>query len=244
MASTDSPTPETERPIYRYRLRYEKTGELAWIGHQDLMRLLDRLMRRGAIPVALSEGFSPRPRINLVQALGLGIAAHREVLEMELFEPLPPQTLLDRLNSRVPPGLRFLSAVVLPGRRAARASLVSYLFATDIPEDDREAVGLRMEELLSAATFVIERKRDRKVAPLDLRPLIHSLDWSEDGHVRMILRVTPQATARPEEVLAALGLEHLYATGSMIRLDLILEETSSSSAPSPAPHEALPTLAD
>lgn len=210
-------------------------GDLAWIGHQDLMRLLDRLFRRAELPVAFSEGFNPRPKVNLVQALGLGISAHREVMELELATYVPGTELLDRLNANVPPGLRFFEAEDAPGRRAARACSVTYLLHTELPEGTREAISLRMEDFLSSHTWPIERRRDQKVVKLDLRTLIHSIDWSEDGYVRMCLRVTPEATPRPEEVLAVLGLEHLDATGSLIRLDLTLEETSSSHGPTTDP---------
>lgn len=232
-ASPETPT-SASLPTFRYRLRYEKTGDLAWIGHQDLMRQLDRLFRRTELPVAYSEGFNPRPKVNLVQALGLGIEALREVMELELTDRLPGQELLDRLNSKVPPGLRFFEAEDAPGRRAARASAVRYLLHTELPEGTREAVALRMEELLASHTWPIERRRDQRVVKLDLRSLIHSLDWSEDGHVRMCLRVTPEATPRPEEVLAALGLEHVSKLGTLIRLDLILEEPPSTPGSTPA----------
>lgn len=191
------------------------------------MRLLDRLFRRAELPVACSEGFNPRPKVCLVQALGLGIEAFREVMELELVEFVPGEELLDRLNAKVPPGLKFHTVEEAPGRRAAQASAVTYLSTANIPDGSREAVSLRMEELLKASTWPIERRRNQKVASLDLRPLIHSLDWSEDGYVRMCLRVTPEATPRPEEVLAAIGLERLDTIGSLIRLDLILEEHAS-----------------
>jgi radical SAM-linked protein len=218
---------------FRYRLRYEKTGDLAWVGHQDLMHLLDRLFRRADLPVAFSEGFNPRPKVSLVQALGLGIEALREVMELELTRHVPGSELLERLNAKVPPGLSFRSVEDAPGRRAARAVAVTYLSTASIPDGTREAVSLRMEELLEADTWPIERHRNQKVVSLDLRPLIHSLDWSEDGYVRMCLRVTPEATLRPEEVLAALGLERIDTIGALIRLDLILEEHASSAGSAP-----------
>lgn len=209
--------------------------DLVWIGHQDLMKVLERLIRRASIPMAQSQGFNPRPRMNFVQALGLGIEAHQEVLEMELSENLPPDELMLRLNATSPPGLRFLSVSQPPSRKPAQARTLIYSFAVELQQERREATALAMEEFLNATQFIVERRRDDKVVSLDLRHLVNHLDWTEDGFVRMSLKVTPTATARPEEVLAAIGLKDLYSAGTLIRHELILEDSLKSSASAPTP---------
>lgn len=235
-ASTVTPaTPDSPALGYRYQLRFSKTMDLVWIGHQDLMKVLERLIRRASIPMAQSQGFNPRPRMNFVQALGLGIEAHQEVLEMELSENLPPDELLFRLNATSPPGLRFLSVSQPPSRKPAQARTLIYSFAVELQQERREATALAMEEFLNATQFIVERRRDDKVVSLDLRHLVNHLDWTEDGFVRVSLKVTPTATARPEEVLAAIGLKDLYATGTLIRHDLILEDSLKPAAPAPTP---------
>ena len=35
----------------RYRIRFAKTGLLRWIGHRDLQRLWERLLRRAELPL-------------------------------------------------------------------------------------------------------------------------------------------------------------------------------------------------
>jgi len=227
---------------FRYQIRFAKTMDLVWIGHQDLMRVMERLIRRGSIPVAHSQGFNPRPKVNFIQALGLGIEAYREVLEMELDEWMDTDDLLERLNEAAPPGLNFLSVIQLTTRRSALASSLIYTLAVDINQERREAASLAMEEFLNAPEHRVERCRDGNITSIDLRPLVNHLDWSETGHVRMSLKVTPSATARPEEVLAAIGLKDLYSTGTLVRHDLILEEKQSSSSVTPNPTTLDPAL--
>ena len=234
-STTTSATQNTSGLGHRYQLRFSKTMDLVWIGHQDLMKVLERLIRRASIPMAQSQGFNPRPKLNFVQALGLGIEAHQEVLEMELSECLPPGELLSRLNATSPPGLRFISVSQPPNRKPAQARSLIYSFAVEIHQERREATALAMEEFLNATEFIVERRRDDKIVSLDLRHLVNHLDWTEDGFLRMSLKVTPTATARPEEVLAAIGLKDLYSAGTLIRHDLILEDSLKSSAPAPTP---------
>ncbi len=74
----------------RVRLRFAKRGDLRLISHHDLMRCLERMLRRAALPVAHSRGFNPRPKATFALALALGIEGCREVLDLDLDEPMEP----------------------------------------------------------------------------------------------------------------------------------------------------------
>ncbi|MBV8382011.1 MAG: DUF2344 domain-containing protein, partial [Planctomycetaceae bacterium] len=98
------------RTATRVRLRFAKRGDLRFVSHHDLMRCLERLLRRAAIPVALSQGFNTRPKMVFPLAMGLGIEGRREVVELDLAEPLEPAEVLRRLAAATPPGLDWLDA--------------------------------------------------------------------------------------------------------------------------------------
>ena len=57
----------------RVRIRFRKSGDLRLIGHRDLVRAWERAFRRAALPLGMSEGFHPKPRMSIPAALGLGI---------------------------------------------------------------------------------------------------------------------------------------------------------------------------
>jgi len=73
-------------PRQRLRLSYRKDDVLRYIGHQDLLRFVFRLLRRAEIPYATSGKFSPKPRVSFGPALPLGVTASREPLDVELAE--------------------------------------------------------------------------------------------------------------------------------------------------------------
>jgi radical SAM-linked protein len=221
--SVQSP-PMLANSCWRYQVRFSKSESLVWIGHQDLMKVFERLFRRVNLPVAQSQGFNPRPRMNLVQALGLGIEAHREVLEVELTQPIVPESLIDQLNQSAPAGLRFYDARWMTSRKSGQAEQIRYTFEKEIPAERMDSASSRMEDFLSAPTFQISRVREKETVQLDLRPLVEDISWTQSGRLSMTLRVTPQATARPEEVLSAIGLGDLFTLGSLIRHDVILRE--------------------
>ena len=53
----------------KFRLRFEKAGVLRLLSHHDLMRVLERMLRRAGLPFKSTAGFHPGPRIVFV---GLG----------------------------------------------------------------------------------------------------------------------------------------------------------------------------
>ena len=73
-----------DAPYARYRVRFAKVGRAAFLGHLDLARLWARTFRRADLELALSRGFSPKPRIAFGPALGLGVPSLSEVMDVDL----------------------------------------------------------------------------------------------------------------------------------------------------------------
>ncbi len=48
--------------VTKVRLRFAKCGDLRLISHRDIMRCLERMLRRAGIPIAFTQGFNPGPR--------------------------------------------------------------------------------------------------------------------------------------------------------------------------------------
>src|SRR5258708_23435176 len=108
------------------RLRFAKRGGLHLVSHHDLMRCLERLLRRAEIPMALSQGFNPRPKIVFTLALALGVEGRREVVELELAEPMEPSEILGRLRAHAPSGFDWLEAEAVGSGPPAHARGVQY----------------------------------------------------------------------------------------------------------------------
>src|SRR6476620_623562 len=83
-------------PRDKARIRFRKSGDLRLVSHLDLMRSLERLLRRAALPFRMTEGFHPTPRLVLAQSLPLGVVGHHEVAELELTEETDPDEVLRR----------------------------------------------------------------------------------------------------------------------------------------------------
>jgi radical SAM-linked protein len=194
---------------HRVRIRFRKQGDLRWIGHRDLMRCLERLFRRAGLPLGMSEGFHPKPRMTFPSALAVGIAATDEVMELELSEPLSADEVLARIAPHAPPGLEFASVAVLPpGSPKAHVSAVCY--EVPVPPAECAALPERIARVLAADTVPVRRAhKDRTV---DLRAALADLSLRQ-GVLHARLRGD---AAGPRDVLAALGLGDLERRGACI----------------------------
>ncbi|MEO0457180.1 MAG: TIGR03936 family radical SAM-associated protein, partial [Cyanobacteria bacterium P01_A01_bin.114] len=89
----------------RLRIRLGKLGEMALIGHLDLARLLDRAVRRAALPITFTGGYHPGPRISPANALPLGATSTGEIIDFELTTFVEPEIFRAQLGAQLPPDL-------------------------------------------------------------------------------------------------------------------------------------------
>ena len=108
----------------RVRLRFAKRGEMALLSHLDLMRLLDRAVRRAAIPISYTGGFHPSPRIVLAHALSLGVTSEGEILDLELTEGWPLAQIQAELAAQLPADLPLLGIEDVPLKHPAANQLL------------------------------------------------------------------------------------------------------------------------
>ncbi|MEG4520988.1 MULTISPECIES: TIGR03960 family B12-binding radical SAM protein [unclassified Microcoleus] len=93
--------PNTERQ-QRVRVWFGKVGDMALVGHLDLIRLFDRVVRRADLPISFTGGFHPNPRISLANALPLGVTSTGEIADFELTESIDVESFREKLVAKLP----------------------------------------------------------------------------------------------------------------------------------------------
>ncbi len=93
--------------MYKLNFVFSKKGAVRYIGHLDLMRLFARAMRRAELPLKLSEGFSPHPKLSLKRALKLGVESENEEGSIVLKLPLEPEEFKINLQKQLPEGIEI-----------------------------------------------------------------------------------------------------------------------------------------
>ncbi|TAF65739.1 MAG: TIGR03960 family B12-binding radical SAM protein [Oscillatoriales cyanobacterium] len=96
--------PNQERK-QRFRVWFGKVGDMALVGHLDLVRLFDRVFRKADLPISFTGGFHPNPRISLANALPLGVSSTGEIVDFELTELMDAQQFRAKLVAHLPPNI-------------------------------------------------------------------------------------------------------------------------------------------
>ncbi|MGE3806254.1 MAG: TIGR03936 family radical SAM-associated protein [Gemmataceae bacterium] len=197
----------------KYRIRFRKGSQLRLISHHDLMRCFERMLRRADLPFRTTEGFNPRPKMAFALSLGLGIEGCAEVVEMELFEELSADELLERLRRQAPLGLELDSCRQIEPRAAAQVRQMTY--RVPLPNGDNDELRARAGALMTEEHCWIERSRPRP-RRLDVRPALCRLDVQADA-LEMDVAVVQEGTPRPDEIMALLGLTGLLEQGAVLQ---------------------------
>ncbi|MFK8111791.1 MAG: TIGR03936 family radical SAM-associated protein [Rubripirellula sp.] len=231
MTETETETPVAADPPLRirYRIRFAKTGLLRWISHRDLARLWERLLRRAALKLSMTEGFHPKPRVAFPSALALGVESLDEVVELELAEVLTPQALLERLQNDNQPGLTIHSVCQLPERFGKAQLLSGDYIITTIEGVSAEAINTAIAELLAKETVTVERKK--KDMTVTVASQITVLELKE-REIQLTLAASESASLKPTDVLDLLGFTDWIEKGALItRVRVVLEKELESSDP-------------
>ena len=78
---------------------------MIYISHLDLMRLFMRALRRADLPLKMTEGFSPHPKISIKRALKLGLESENEEATLVLKELIKPEEFKQRVQQQLPGGI-------------------------------------------------------------------------------------------------------------------------------------------
>lgn len=209
-ASTPQPDPPSRS---KFRVRFCKSGDLRLVSHHDLMHVFERMFRRADLPIPTTQGFNPRPRMWFALSLALGIAGLNEVLEFEVAAPLSADEAERRLKQQCPPGLVIVSLRAIDVKASAHVRRAWYRLPLEAK------IEARCQAFLRSEAHWVERLRP-KPRRINVRPYVDELHAAED-HLAMALWITPNGAARPEEIIAALGLQELLDAGAVIeRTDL------------------------
>lgn len=235
----------------RVRLRFTKLGKVRFTSHRDVARMWERALRRTRVPVAWSQGFSPRPRLHFGLALSTGHESRAEYLDLDLVPtgpmPVDIEGLPDLLTPALPIGIDVTAvAPVEAGTDSLQSAVTSSSWRAAVQDPDgylRPAV----ERLLAADEIVITRQRKGQDVTDDIRPYVLDLvvgGVTDDGTELACELGTQPRGLRPAELIAVLdgfaGGRHLVE-GRVCRTHQWMQHDGARQEPLPleatsAPH--------
>lgn len=199
----------------RIRIRYRKLGKVRFTSHRDMARCWERALRISRLPIATTEGFSPRPKMHFGLALSTSHESLGEYLDLDLRDPESLEVdlaeLPGRLSAVLPDGVDIDAVAIIDrSEPSLQEAVTSCTWQIEVPGVTAEELRPAVDRVLSASALPIVRERKGKPVSDDLRPgIVHLevLDADPDdlvstGAVLSAELATQPRSVRPSELMA------------------------------------------
>ncbi|MBR2431780.1 MAG: TIGR03936 family radical SAM-associated protein [Clostridia bacterium] len=188
------------------RVRFSKTGRLAYISHLDLVRTMNKIIVRAKLPLWYTEGFNPKPKMVFAVPLSIGTESNVEFMDVRLTEKQDPDALLSSLNANSTAELVFLDAYY-PETKLTLMKWMSYEIKIKTGGNLSELASL-CERLLSAKPVeIIKKSKSGEEKTVDASDLIKSVSAVADGdiiRVNCVLCADQSTFLNPEHLIKTL----------------------------------------
>ncbi|MBQ7063817.1 MAG: DUF2344 domain-containing protein [Firmicutes bacterium] len=190
---------------YRKRVVFWKGDRMRFVGHLDLLRVLQRAMNRAGIELVFSNGFNPHPQMSFAKPLSLGQEGMREIMELELASPMTDQELIERINAVLPPGILLLDAADMPEGTKSAMSMVDLaeyeIHLPDLDIDYPEA----LKGFLSLPEIPIRKLAKfhgrKQEITVDIRPRIRELKALNANTFYLLAVSTGEENLKPDKMM-------------------------------------------
>lgn len=229
---TESETKKQSPAPRKWGIWLEVGGDLRFLSHHDCLRAVHRVAARAGVPLRWSRGFNPHPQLRLALPRPVGVASRDDLVILTVEAPIDGAAVVESLNAAAPGGMRFLRAAeILPGQQVLARQAT---YVVPVPAERAAAVRETAAAFAAAETWPVRRESPAKtpgrppvVRTVDLRQLVKELSVQEsqgpeslDCVLHFALAPAGDLWARPEEVLAALGLEPSVALADLVRVSV------------------------
>lgn len=188
------------------RIKFRKYGVMKFIGHLDVMRFFQKVMRRADIPIAFSGGFSPHMIMSFANPLGVGVTSDGEYFDIELTEEIDMKAAVARMNETVVEGIEIVNMVPISDDKkqtgmsiVAAADYLSSLKKGQFPDNWKK----RATEFMSQPNISIVKKTKKSEKEVDIKPMIYKFEIRDDS-VYMLVATGSVENLKPELVMQAL----------------------------------------
>ena len=162
----------------RYVIKFTKGADIKFIGHLDLMRTIQRIIKRSGLPVEYSKGFNPHMALSIAQPLSVGVYSDGEYLDLVLTESLGVGEVIEKLNESAPPTIKFLHAtpveIIENVKRLpqAMALLDGARYTIKVKLNGTSKVEEEMGKTFNESKWEIVKKTKKGEKLTDIKPLV------------------------------------------------------------------------
>lgn len=167
----------------RYVIKFTKESSIKFISHLDLMRTIQRVIRRADLPMEYSKGFNPHMEMSIAQPLSVGVYSDAEYMDIVLVEELSEEEVINRLNEKTASGIKFLNAkkvVNVEGQKKVPQSMAlvdAARFTIKMICKDANIVEEKMKALEKESQWTTIKKSKKGEKEVNLKTMIKEMKY-------------------------------------------------------------------
>lgn len=171
----------------RYLIKFTKEENIKFISHLDVLKTIQKNIRRAELPIEYSKGFNPHMSTSIAQPLSVGVYSCGEYMDMVLEREMDENEIIDRLNKTAPSGIKYISALAIPyveGERKvpqAMAMIDAARYTIKVKYSNVSNLEKEMNELISKDEWNTIKKSKKGEREVNLKSLIKEFNfWIKD----------------------------------------------------------------
>lgn len=192
--------------MFRLQFKYCKKGILRFLSHLEVIKALERGLRRTDLPLVFSQGFSPHLKLSFGPALPVGVGSRAEYAEVLLGERVPIADFISAMNRALPQGLEVQEARYVD---SSLPSLQSQLNLATYEAEAEFSLPLKLKEkakrFLREKQILAVRKEGRPAE--NILPQVQYLELldqkGKSARFQLGMKDTGKGTVKPEVVVKA-----------------------------------------
>lgn len=214
--------------MYKILVKFTKEDRMKFLSHLELIRVVERAMRRAEVPLKFSQGFNPHPKISFAAPLAVGVSSQGEYLTIEVEEKISLEDFEKNLNLQLPGGMKFVSCKYIDVKSKSLMSLVenaTYIVKCNTEVDyDSARISDAIKKLLEHEEITYEKRGKRNnIKTVDIRKHIKEIIALSIEDKEIIFKITvstgSQGNLKPEIVVNKLTqLENIQINLDSIRV--------------------------
>ena len=176
--------------MIKLRMKFTKHGPIRFLGHLDVMRYVQKAIRRAEINIKYSEGYSPHQILSFAQPLSVGSTTDGDYLDMTVISCESPMQVMDALNGAMNEGIEITAVCELPEKcDNAMTSVAAAEYIISFREGKEPSFDLQsaFESFMARKEIPAIKKTKNGEKTIDIIPLIYRWEILDNSKIHVLL---------------------------------------------------------
>lgn len=152
-------------------IKHYKVDGVSYVSHKDILRVLQRGLKRAAIDVKYSQGYVPHMLTYTTTPVPLGVQSVVEYFAVDCVG-VSKEDFLERYNKSMPDGMRAVASYY----KDKNPNLAGIVTASDYVATYKDALPKEIENIADGQSCIISISKKGEIIEKDVAPMIYALN--------------------------------------------------------------------